>query len=113
MRERRPESLHDAWLDKLAELTDDPAEALLKVYEHPDDHAELYRLADALADYDLRFAAWRFHHLMLVERVIGNRATGTGGSSGHGYLGRTLQYRFFPELWEARNRLTEKHAHQS
>ena len=34
------------------------------------------------------------------------RAPGTAGSTGVGYLGKTLFYNFFPELWEARNRLT-------
>jgi tryptophan 2,3-dioxygenase len=31
---------------------------------------------------------------------------GTAGSAGAGYLGKTLGYRFFPELWEARNRIS-------
>ncbi len=33
-------------------------------------------------------------------------AMGTAGSSGSGYLAKTLGYRFFPELWEARNRIS-------
>ena len=57
---------------------------------------------------EVRFSEWRFHHLKVVERAIGDRSAGTAGSSGGGYLLRTLSYRFFPELWEARNRLTAR-----
>jgi tryptophan 2,3-dioxygenase len=41
----------------------------------------------------------------MVERMIGGRARGTGGA-GVPYLAQTTAYRFFPELWEARNSLT-------
>ncbi len=36
-----------------------------------------------------------------VERIIGMR-TGTGGSSGVGYLKKVLENSFFPELWSVR-----------
>ena len=67
----------------------------------------MFALAEALSEYEVGFGEWRFHHIKLVERTIGDHVPGTAGSSGAGYLGRTLQYRFFPELWEARNRVTQ------
>lgn len=110
---RWPISLRDAFRAVLvreqqlpADRPDAVAESVMRVYRSPAGSPELFRLAEALSDYELRFREWRFHHLQVVERVIGDRAPGTGGSPGNTYLGRTLSYRFFPELWEARNRLT-------
>jgi tryptophan 2,3-dioxygenase len=92
LRARWPRTLAEAFRGVLAGL-------------HPDPVAALVLLAEALSEYEVRFQEWRFHHVKLVERVIGDRSPGTAGSAGSGYLGKTLTYRFFPELWEARNRL--------
>lgn len=109
MRARWPQSLHEAFLGVLRTVnTDDETEALVRVYSDHALHPEMFALAEALTEYELLFAQWRFSHIKLVARTIGDHATGTAGSSGAGYLGRTLGYRFFPELWEARNRLTER-----
>jgi tryptophan 2,3-dioxygenase len=108
MQARWPRSLHTAFVDALAPLDPDPVLALMAIYDAPQAHAALYLLAEALSEYEVRFSEWRFHHVKVVERAIGDRSTGTAGSSGGGYLARTLAYRFFPELWEARNRLTAR-----
>jgi tryptophan 2,3-dioxygenase len=102
---RWPVSLHDAFVATLAQIAGEPVQALMAMYAEPERYPDLYRLAEALSEYELRFQEWRFHHLQVVERVIGDRSPGTGGSAGSAYLMRTLSYRFFPELWEARNRL--------
>jgi tryptophan 2,3-dioxygenase len=100
-----PISLHDALLSTLKCLGDEPTSALPDLYAHPDSQADVYTFVEACSEYDLAFADWRFHHVRVVERVIGDLSPGTAGSSGSGYLSRTLRYRFFPELWDARNRL--------
>jgi tryptophan 2,3-dioxygenase len=105
VRSRWPITLHDAFRDCIAPVDPDPIAALVQIYAHPSRHPNLYRLCETLSDYELRFREWRFHHAQLVIRVIGDRAPGTAGSSGGAYLNRTLNYRFFPELWEARNKL--------
>jgi tryptophan 2,3-dioxygenase len=102
-----PVTLRGAFLQLLADRSNDPIDALKQLYLHPGDCPELYALAESLSEYEMSFAKWRFRHALLVERVIGDHAPGTGGSSGTSYLARTLRYRFFPELWEARNRITE------
>jgi tryptophan 2,3-dioxygenase len=109
IRERWPISVRDAFLSTLTEIESDPTEALVRVYAEPESHPHHFMLAEALSEYELLFQSWRFAHVKLVERTIGSRTTGTAGSAGHGYLARTLQYRFFPELWEARNRLSERY----
>jgi tryptophan 2,3-dioxygenase len=64
----------------------------------------LFFLAEALLEYEQRFAQWRFQHVQLVERVIGPGTGGTGGTLGARYLQRTIEQRFFPKLWEVRTK---------
>jgi len=64
----------------------------------------LFFLAEALLEYEQQFAQWRFKHVQLVERIIGPRTEGTGGTLGSRYLMRTIDQRFFPRLWEVRSR---------
>ena len=44
---------------------------------------------------------WRYRHVKMVERTIGNKA-GTGGSSGVEFLRHTLFMPLFPDLWAIR-----------
>lgn len=103
-----PRSLHAAFLALLSPLASDPAAAVVRIYNHASEYGELFLVAEALSEYEVLFNEWRFHHVKLVERTIGDRSMGTAGSAGAGYLGKTLGYRFFPELWEARNKLSDQ-----
>ena len=80
---------------------------LVRIYQQPDDHYDLYLLAEALVEYDESFALWRLNHVTMVERMIGSKP-GTGGSEGVSYLQRTTGAKFFPELWEVRSYLSSK-----
>jgi tryptophan 2,3-dioxygenase len=62
----------------------------------------LFLLAESLLEYEQGFQLWRYLHVQLVERIIGPDTGGTGGTLGARYLQRTLQQRFFPELWRVR-----------
>jgi tryptophan 2,3-dioxygenase len=64
----------------------------------------LFFLAEALLEYEQLFAEWRFKHVLLVERILGPRTGGTGGTLGARYLAQTVSQRFFPALWEVRAR---------
>ncbi|HUS02654.1 MAG TPA: tryptophan 2,3-dioxygenase family protein [Chitinophagaceae bacterium] len=44
-----------------------------------------YQVLDSLVEVDHQMAGWRHKHLVMVRRMIGMR-TGTGGTSGSGYL---------------------------
>jgi len=83
-------------------------DALVRLYQHADRYYPQFRLAEHLLQWDESFAIWRFHHVKMVERMIGSRA-GTGGSSGAKYLASTLGTRFFPEIWLVRDRLTSNY----
>jgi tryptophan 2,3-dioxygenase len=104
---RWPKTFRDAFLEVLTQLRPDSVDALVDIYTAPARHPQLYALCEAVSEYEVRFSAWRFHHIKVVERVIGEHSRGTGGSTGVRYLARTLKYRFFPELWEARDRIAE------
>lgn len=80
---------------------------LMRIYQNADKHYDLFLLAESLVEYDEVFSLWRLRHVKMVERMIGSR-TGTGGSEGVAYLKKTVERRFFPELWELRNYLSNK-----
>ncbi len=71
------------------------------VYGDVETHWDLYELAEKLVDFEHIFRNWRFAHATTVERIIGLK-TGTGGTSGVGYLKRMLEVQLFPELWSIR-----------
>jgi len=68
---------------------------------------DLFQLAERLMDLDSRVMHWRTLHLRLVERVIGGKVIGTQGTPVE-VLGRRLEVRYFPELWDIRNELTKE-----
>jgi tryptophan 2,3-dioxygenase len=57
-----------------------------------------------LVDLDEGLMEWRYRHVQMVRRTIGER-TGTGGSSGARYLASTLLSPAFPDLWAVRTEL--------
>ena len=73
-------------------------EVLLNIM-HNDPETAL--LCELLVDFDEGMQEWRYRHVKMVERTIGNKM-GTGGSSGVEYLRKTLHQRIFPDLWEIR-----------
>jgi len=88
-----------------AEQRERRIEALVALYRdhQAPERAVLHRLCELLLDHDEAISRWRFHHALMAAREIGSRP-GTGGG-GVAYLETTIARRFFPELWEVRNRL--------
>jgi tryptophan 2,3-dioxygenase len=80
---------------------------MLRIYEKVEQHRDLFLLAESLIEYDEAFVLWRVKHTQMVERMIGSK-TGTGGSSGATYLKKTIDRKFFPELWELRTYMSSK-----
>jgi tryptophan 2,3-dioxygenase len=78
-------------------------ESILELLEsvYADDTGVAAEVCEALVDIDEGIQEWRYRHVKMVERIIGNR-TGTGGSAGAAYLRSTLFRPAFPDLWTVR-----------
>ena len=61
-------------------------------------------LLELMTDFDEGLQEWRYRHVKMVERTIGNKK-GTGGSPGAEYLRRSLFQPVFPDLWAIRQQL--------
>jgi tryptophan 2,3-dioxygenase len=62
------------------------------------------QFCERLVDLDEGMQEWRYRHVKMVERTIGNKQ-GTGGSAGAQYLRGTLSKPAFPDLWAIRTEL--------
>jgi len=77
------------------------------LYRDSHTHEDAFQLAERLMDWDTRLVLWRGLHLKMVERVIGGDVIGTQGTPVE-VLGRRLDVRYFPTLWQVRNALTDE-----
>lgn len=84
---------------------------LFRLYRESHGHEDVFQVAERMLDWDERLLLWRTLHLKLVERIIGGHVIGTQGTPVE-VLGRRVDLRYFPELWNVRNALTEA-AHTS
>ena len=75
-------------------------EAVLTLYK---DRPDVAILLELMTDFDEGLQEWRYRHVKMVERTIGNKK-GTGGSMGVEFLKKTLFQPIFPDLWAVRHR---------
>ena len=80
--------------------------SLLEVYVQGREHEDMYQLAEALIDWDEQVGVWRFRHVKMVGRVIGEDVVGTQGTPVE-LLAGLIKYKMYPELWTVRTDLTE------
>jgi tryptophan 2,3-dioxygenase len=80
---------------------------LIAVYERAHDLEDVYQLAEHMTTWDERLILWRFHHLKVVERIIGGNVIGTQGTPVE-VLGRRIDVRLYPELWRVRDEITRR-----
>lgn len=83
------------------EPSPDVQDVLLQVYRDDDGPAGV---CEHMVDLDEGVQEWRYRHVKMVERTIGDKS-GTGGSSGAAYLFNTVSKPAFPDLWLVRSRL--------
>jgi tryptophan 2,3-dioxygenase len=77
-----------------------------KIYFTEYAHTDAYVVAEALAEFDQLFQMFRQRHLQHVQRSIGLGAMSLKGRPVK-ILEEGLRFRFFPQLWEIRNRMTD------
>jgi tryptophan 2,3-dioxygenase len=80
--------------------------SVIELYQRGREFEELYQLAELLIEWDERVTLWRIRHFKVVERVIGGQVVGTQGTPVE-LLEGLIHRRHYPELWDARNELTE------
>lgn len=96
-----PSELRDRDVTLPAVLNEHVQRGILDLYRSRPDVAILFEL---MTDFDEGLQEWRYRHVKLAERTIGQKP-GTGGSAGVEFLKRTLFKPVFPDLWAVRHKL--------
>lgn len=99
-----PEHVLTRDVTRAHELDPQLTRVLTRIYAEAEDNWDVYEACEELVDLEDNFQLWRFRHLKTVQRVIGMK-TGTGGSSGVGFLQKALELTFFPELFAVRTEI--------
>jgi tryptophan 2,3-dioxygenase len=81
---------------------------VLEIERAPREHGELFRLVQAMLDYDEAFLNWRYSHMRLAFRVIGSKVMSLKNVPA-AQLEQGTREPLFPELWEAISALTQEH----
>jgi tryptophan 2,3-dioxygenase len=78
---------------------------LLEIQRGPRQHEEVFRLVQAMMDYDEAFLKWRFTHMRLAFRIIGSKVMSLKGIPAQ-QLELGTREPLFPALWETISDLT-------
>ncbi len=102
---RRGADVPEALLSRDVREANEPSPAVqnvvLDLYQSQPDAQILFEM---MTDVDEGLQEWRYRHVKMVERTIGDQP-GTGGSPGVAFLRRTLFQPVFPDLWAIRDRI--------
>jgi tryptophan 2,3-dioxygenase len=102
--DQRNHHIPENYLDRdfnLAYIPNEQIQEILLQVHRTDPESSM--ICERLVDIDEGLQEWRYRHVKMVERTIG-RKSGTGGSSGVGYLASTLFNPTFADLWAIRDR---------
>lgn len=99
-----PESVLQRSVSAAYTFNEDLMPLIKFVYENHTEHWAVYEAFEEFVDLEENFQLWRFRHMRTVLRTIGMKS-GTGGSSGVGFLQKALELTFFPELLAARTEI--------
>jgi tryptophan 2,3-dioxygenase len=78
---------------------------VIEIERTPRQHAEMFRLVQAMLDYDEAFLNWRYSHMRLAFRVIGSKVMSLKNVPA-AQLEQGTREPLFPELWETISTLT-------
>ena len=79
--------------------------SVIEIERQPRVHEELFRLVQAMMDYDESFLNWRYTHMRLAFRVIGSKVLSLKGIPA-AQLELGTREPLFPKLWEVISELT-------
>jgi tryptophan 2,3-dioxygenase len=80
---------------------------VLQIERSPRQHADLFRLVQAMLDYDEAFLKWRYTHMRLAFRIIGSKVLSLKGVPA-AQLESGTREPLYPELWETISALTSE-----
>lgn len=80
---------------------------VIQIERNPREHGELFRLVQAMLDFDEAFLNWRYSHMRLAFRVIGSKVMSLKNVPA-AQLEQGTREPLFPELWEAISSLTQE-----
>jgi tryptophan 2,3-dioxygenase len=78
-----------------------------QIYDDEYEHDHKYAVAEALIEFDEQLQLFRWRHLFLIHRSIGLGSKSLKGRPVE-LLQKGANKRFFPELWDIRNTMTDK-----
>ncbi len=81
--------------------------SLIEIERTPREHAGMFRLVQAMLDYDEAFLNWRYSHMRLAFRVIGSKVMSLKNVPA-AQLEQGTREPLFPELWETISALTQE-----
>ena len=81
--------------------------SLIEIERTPAVHSDVFRLVQAMLDYDEAFLNWRFTHMRLAFRIIGSKVLSLKGVPAS-QLELGTREPLFPELWETISELTSE-----
>ena len=94
----------DAVLNRPADAPNEPSDAVEDLLaDLARTRPDMNMLFETMLDIDEGLQEWRYRHVQLVRRTIGDKS-GTGGSPGVEYLKKTVYEPAFPDLWAIRAR---------
>lgn len=82
--------------------------SLIEIERAPHDHYDIFRLVQAMMDYDEAFLKWRFSHMRLAFRIIGAEVMSLKGVPAS-QLELGTREPLFPPLWDTISALTAEH----
>ena len=90
------------------EALDRRSVTILEIERAPREHHDVFRLLQALMDYDESFLKWRYTHMRLAFRIIGDQVLSLKGVPA-AQLEAGTREPLFPELWAAISELTAEY----
>jgi tryptophan 2,3-dioxygenase len=88
------------------ELRREAGVSIVELYQRGRELEDLYQVAELMIEWDERVTLWRVRHFKVIGRIIGEEVVGTQGTPVE-LLGKLIHQKLYPELWQARNELTE------
>jgi tryptophan 2,3-dioxygenase len=82
--------------------------SIIEIERTPRERRDLFHLVQSMMDYDEAFLKWRYTHMRLAFRIIGDRVMSLKGVPA-AQLEAGTREPLFPELWAAISELTSEH----